>query len=262
MVSKPIFILSFWVFSFNCTGQEKYLKNIVYFEDFNSIAALDNWIIEDPGLAEINDGKLLLQSEYSEQAHNYFKKQESITDYCNFVEWIMEKKLGAEIEAYKINNKFVGGHIVLLNNQKKQDNYILEYDFQSPGDYSLHMLMYIHSGINGESVFSPELKSRNSLSAQFTKGDMVGYRVSFFAPEQGTTNLRKSPEKKLLIMGKDFTLLNKKAIHNLKLIKKGRIVTWLINGEKAFVYAEKEPTKELDGCYFAIRLRVPAKGAI
>lgn len=260
MLNKSIFILFFLIFFINSSGQETYSTKLIYSKDFDSITVLDDWLMEGPGIAQIADGKLLLHSKYATKTQNYLNKQDSVTGYYDFVEGLMKKDPREEANAYKIDGRFRGGHIVLWNKHKTPENYILECDFQSLSNYSLHMILFSHLGVNGESVFSHKLKPRNGLAAQYTRSDMVGYRVSYFAPERGTTNLRKSPEKKLLIKGDDFTLIDKEAIHKLRLIKNGKSIIWQINGETAFEYVENNPEKELGGGYFAIRLMVPAMG--
>lgn len=237
---------------------------LIYSNDFSNKSSLHDWVMEGPGVVKLVDGKLVLHSKYSEETQAFLNKEsgkeKNGTGYYNFVEKLVRKELGKGVDAYKMNGNFVGGHIVYWNKTITPENYILECDFQSISDYSLHMLMFSHLGVNGESVFSPELKKRNGLAAQYTKSDMVGYRVSFFAPNRNTTNLRKSPGKELLIKGKDYSLDDKKSVHHLKVIKNKNTVTWKIDGKTAFVYTEKEPEKELGGGYFAIRLMVPAMG--
>ncbi|MFB9058101.1 DUF1961 family protein [Mariniflexile ostreae] len=238
--------------------------NLVYQNSFDNPLALDDWIMEGPGIAKIENGKLLLHSTYSKSTQEYLSqnqiKENNGMGYYDFVESQMQKDLDHNSEDYKIEENFAGGHIVFWNKNKTPDNYILEFDFQTLSEYALHMIMFDHLGIKGESVFDPKLKLRNGLAAQYTKSDLVGSRISFFAPDRKTTNLRKSPEKKILTTGFDYTIDNKNKVHHLKLIKKDNTITWQIDGKTAFIYTEHNPKDVLSGGYFAIRLMVPAAG--
>jgi hypothetical protein len=120
--------------------------------------------------------------------------------------------------------------------------------------------MFSHLGLNGEDVFSSKLKPRNGLAAQYTKSDMSGYRISFFAPNRTTTHLRKSPEKQLLAKGKDITIADKNATYRMRVIKYGNKVTWQVNDQTAFEYTEQNDEKVLGKGFFALRQMVPAIG--
>ena len=220
--------------------------------------------MEGPGIAKVKRGKLLIYSKYSKATQKYLLKnnipEDNGTGYYDFVGLKMRKDLGDAVAEYNYNGDFAGGHIVFWNKNKTPDNYVLEFDFQSLSDYPLHMIMFDHLGTNGESVFDTKLKPRNGLAHQYTNSDLLGSRISFFAPDRKTTNLRKSPEKQILQTGPDFTLADKNAVHRLKMIKKNNVITWQIDGKTSFVYTESNPKNVLSGGYFAIRLMVPAMG--
>lgn len=245
-----------------CTAQLPYKTKLIYAESFTSDSALHNWRMEGPGKAQIDEGKLLLQSKYAKATAEYLLKNKTSADngvaYYDFVENLVEKDADENVEAYKVNDNFVGGHIVFWNNMPTPDNYVLEFDFQNLSNYPLHMIMFSHMGLDGQSVFSPHLKKRNGVALQYTKSDLSGYRISFFAPERKTTHLRKSPEKQVLIKGTDLTLKDLTAVHHLRVIKYHNKVTWQINNETAFEYLETAKAKVLGGGYFAFRLMVPA----
>ncbi|TLX72125.1 DUF1961 family protein [Labilibacter sediminis] len=244
--------------------KENKYPRLIYTNSFDEETSLNDWVMEGPGVASVEDGKLLLHSKYAKETQEYLKQKNLKADngavYYSLVEDLMQKDLGEGVEDYKIDGDFVGGHFVLWNKNKTPENYILECDFQSLSDYALHMLMFSHLGMNQESVFDEGLRPRNGLALQYTKSDMTGYRVSFFAPSRKTTNLRKSPEKQLLAKGFDYTLKDKVATYHLKLIKSNNTVTWQINGYTAFTYTEENPEKVLGDGFFAIRLMVPAMG--
>ncbi|TRX71884.1 DUF1961 family protein [Carboxylicivirga sp. M1479] len=245
-------------------AQQSYVTKLLYTETFDSSETLGDWQMEGPGLADLVVGQLLLQSKYAKETAVFLSQigmdANNGVGYYNFVEELVKNDHKQLVESYYLDGNFVGGHIVFWNKMPTPDNYILEFDFQNLSDYPLHMLMFSHMGLKGESVFSSELKPRNGLAAQYTKSDMSGYRISFFAPERGTTHLRKSPEKQVLMKGKDLTLQDIKATHHMRVVKYKNTVIWQINGEKAFEYVETDETKLLKGGYFAFRLMVPAIG--
>ena len=243
---------------------EKQNLRLVYENSFNSPSALKDWVMEGPGIAKIKKGKLLIHSKYSKATQKYLIKnniqEDNGTGYYDFVALKMRKDFRDGITEYHHNGDFAGGHIVFWNKHKTPANYVLEFDFQSLSDYPLHMIMFDHLGINGEGVFDAKLKPRNGLAHQYTNSDLQGSRISFFAPDRKTTNLRKSPEKQILTMGPDYTLGDKNTVHRLRMTKKNKVITWQIDEKVAFIYTEKNPKNVLSGGYFAIRLMVPAMG--
>lgn len=245
-------------------SQAPYKTRLWYSNTFDSEQSLEDWQMEGPGLASVENGQLLLKSKYADATIDYLqqhqKKEDGGTAYYDFVESLVAYDSSEKVEAYKMDDQFVGGHLVFWNNTQTPDNYILEFDFQSKSPYALHMIMFSHLGLNGERVFSNELKPRNGLAAQYTKSDMMGYRISYYAPNRHTTHLRKSPEKQLLIKGEDLSLKDLEAVHHMRLIKVNNKVIWEIDGQPTFEYLEKDEDKVLGGGYFAIRLMVPAIG--
>lgn len=245
--------------------QTKELKTkLVYANDFNQSSDLEDWVMEGPGVAKIKNGKLLLHSKYFNIANKHLIKNGEIFtgakgEFYSVVEQKMHEQLGDSAKAYYVDEIFRGGHLVFWNKFKTPDNYILECDFQSLSESALHMLMFSCTGENGENVFSPKLKKRFGVAAQYTKSDLYNYRISFFAPGRGTTNMRKCPGRILTTKGQDFTLENKMNNHHLKIVKYKNSVKWYIDGKLSFEF-EDEKDSYLKGGQTAIRLMVPAKG--
>ncbi|VGO18165.1 DUF1961 family protein [Pontiella sulfatireligans] len=234
---------------------------LIYSNSFDDATALEDWIMEGPGHASVQDGKLLLHSRYAKQTQKFRDEGGSETAARDFVEELMRNDVGEEgVKALTVDGKFQNAHFVLWNKNPAPENYIFECDFQSLNTYPLHMIMFSHLGLGGESVFDPGLKPRNGIAGRYTKGDLVGYRISYFHPQRETSNLRKSPEKKILITGGDGTDENPDRVHKLRITKIGNKVEWTINGKKSFTYIEENPEKVLGGGYFAIRLMNPAMG--
>lgn len=248
----------------SCLQAENYVTQTIYENNFEHATDLNDWRMEGPGVAEVTSGRLLLYSVYADtiQVERDKRSPEKLEGkrLDRYVEQLMLADLGeAEVQRYKINEKFCGGHFVFWNTTPTPYNYIFECDFQPIYQTSLHMIMFSHLGVNNESVFAPNLKKRNGLAAQYTKSDLKGLRISYFAPERGTANLRTSPEQAMVTNGADLTLLDPNKEHHLKIVKHKQLVIFYVNDQESFRY-QIPSDKPMAGGYFAIRLMVAAKG--
>jgi len=257
-----ILVLSIGV---NAHGKHKYKTKLVYSCDFNKNSDLKDWTMEGPGIAKISDGQLLIHSKYFDDVEAYFKKNGGNFsgnggEFYKAVEPAMRKEIGDDVCDYYVDGVFRGGHLVYWNKFKTPDNYIIECDFQSLSESALHMLMFSCTGNKGQDVLDPDLKKRFGVATQYTKSDLYNYRISFFAPGRGTSNMRKCPGRRLTVKGDDFTLKNKMGKHHLKIVKYKDTIEWYINGELSFRYVDDMKDGYLKGGQTAIRLMVPAKG--
>ncbi len=238
---------------------------LVYSWDFSSADDLKDWMMEGPGVACIQDGWLSLHSKYYQVANAWFEENgEPFSgfgeDYYDGVEAAMRDDVGDAVNNYYVDGIFRGGHLVYWNKFKTPDNYIIECDFRSLSENALHMLMFSCTGNEGQNVFDGELKKRWGVAAQYTKSDLYNYRISFFAPGRGTSNMRKCPGRRLTIKGEDFTLDNKLGTHHLKIVKYRDTVEWYIDGKCSFKFVDNMEDGHLKGGQTAIRLMAPAKG--
>ncbi|MDO5980035.1 DUF1961 family protein [Flavivirga spongiicola] len=246
-----------------CKTHKEHQTKLIYSCNFNAPSDLSNWVMEGPGIATIQDGKLLLHSKYYDVTSAYYTQNGGHfsglgANFYEAVEPAMKKDLGSEIEKYYVDGVFRGGHLVYWNKFKTPENYIIECEFQSLSENALHMLMFSCTGNQGQDVFDNALKKRFGVAAQYTKSDLHNYRISFFAPGRGTTNMRKCPGRILTIKGEDLTLKDLQGKHHLKIIKYKNTVEWYINNTLSFRY--QDTNKHLKGGQTAIRLMVPAKG--
>lgn len=260
-MKKPVICLFSFLFSIWLFAQHE--TKLVYECNFNSDTDFQDWKMEGPGMAQIENGKLLLYSKYFDVVKTYYQENGgnftgNNSEFYKVVEPAMKKDV-ANIQDYYYDDIFRGGHLVFWNTFTTPDNYILECDFQSLSPNALHMLMFSCLGIDNQNVFDASLKKRNGVAAQYTKGDLKNYRISFFAPGRGTTNMRKSPGRVLTTKGDDFTLKNLTGHHHLKIVKYKNTVKWYINDELSFSFTDDENDYLKDGLT-AIRLMAPAKG--
>jgi len=245
------------------TGKQ---KQLIYQCDFDNKASLKDWVMEGPGIARINKGRLELYSHYHKKVNRKMRKGELVfeegTDkwYQFYVDGLAQK---AEPELYPIYKKgktFRGGHLVYWNKTITPENYVIEFDFQSPILYPLHMILFSATGSKGENVFDPSLKPRCGVAAQYTKGDIYNYRISFLAPKRGTANLRKCPGRRLVTKGVDHSIKNLTGKHHMKVIKWQDQIEFRIDNKLVFQYKDTETDAPLGAGQTAIRLMVPAKG--
>ena len=241
-------------------------KTLVYECNFNNKSSLNDWVMEGPGIAKINKGRLELYSRYHKKVNRRMKKGELVFEE-NSPKWYqyyvngLAKKVEPEIyPIYKSGKNFRGGHLVYWNKTISPENYVIEFDFQSPIPYPLHMIMFSATGKNGENVFDSKLKPRCGLAGQYTKGDLHNYRISFLAPKRGTANMRKCPGRRLVTKGSDLTLDDLTGKHHMKVIKWQDQVEFRIDGKLVFVYTDDEKDKAFGAGQTAIRLMVPARG--
>jgi hypothetical protein len=120
--------------------------------------------------------------------------------------------------------------------------------------------MFSATGSKGEDVFNPSLKPRCGMAAQYTKGDIYNYRISFLAPKRGTANLRKCPGRRLVTKGEDYSILDLTGKHRMKVIKWQDQIEFRIDGKQVFQYKDTETDAPLSGGQTAIRVMVPARG--
>lgn len=267
---KTLISILFLTLSFACLAQQSSetlesgkTKLLIYDCDFSEQSDLDDWQMEGPGIAKITDGRLELYSKYQKKTNRKMMKGKYIFQesgdkwYQNYVQKIVKKK---DREQYILNGTFRGGHLVYWNKTISPENFVLEFEFQSKVKFPLHMIMFSARGKNGENVFDKNLKKRNGLAAQYTKGDIYNYRISFFAPDRKTANMRKCPGRRLVCKGIDKSIDNKFAKHKMKVVKwKDKIEFWT-DGELVFEYTDKEKDEFLSAGQTAIRLMVPARG--
>ena len=111
--------------------------------------------------------------------------------------------------------------------------------------------------MNGEDVLDPTLKPRFGLAGQYTMGDIVNYRASFFAGKRGTINLRKAPGRELVATGEDVTLKALEKTVQLEIVRWNGRFQFRCDGETVIDWIDPEP---LGDGFFSIRLMNTARG--
>jgi len=91
-----------------------------------------------------------------------------------------------------------GGHIVLWNKDVMlPDSYAITYTFKPHTPIGLAILFFSAHAAEGGDIFKPGLNQRSGVFAQYNRGDINSYHISFWANNaavgvRGTSNLRKN----------------------------------------------------------------------
>jgi hypothetical protein len=267
---KHFLLLCAVLITHNCIAQKSLefgkQKQLIYECDFNNKATLNDWVMEGPGIAKINKGRLELYSRYHKKVYRKMKKGDLVFEegtekwYQYYVDGLAKKAEPNLYPIYKQTNEFRGGHLVFWNKTMSPENYVIEFDFQSAVPYPLHMILFSAKGSKGEDVLDPCLKPRCGLANQYTRSDLYNYRISFLAPKRGTVNMRKCPGRRLVASGEDFSIGDIMGRHHIKVIKWKDQIEFRIDDQMVFQYKDTETDAPLSAGQTAIRLMVPARG--
>ena len=251
--------------------QQETAPELIYSNSFDSADDLKDWKMEGPGIAEIQDGKLLIHSKWM-NALTDLQKEIPINlnipggqSYYQYLEkWVTEKE-PQNLAKYKFKRtdqptaKFVGGHIQYWNTRVHPENFKITIQFQALNPYPLHMVSFCGNGTNGEDLFSPKLKSRYGLASQYMRGDISNYRISYWSGTRKTCNSRKAPGR--ILLADDTNELPKSALNKpvlLEIIRwKGRVQ---FKCDNAILTDWTDTENPLKSGYFSLRLMATASG--
>ena len=239
---------------------------LVYQTHFDAPGELANWDMEGPGIAEIDEGRLLLYSKWLPDLETV-ADQIDLTEpggnhYYPFIEqWVREREpenLNKYILKKETSSSFNGGHLQFWHQQVHPENVLIRLKFQPANPNPLHMISFCARGVGGESVFDPKLAPRFGLGGQYMSGDLANYRISFWSGPRGSSHMRRAPGRKLTSQNLGDiprTALEKEV--QLELFRwKGRTV-FKCDGETLIDWTDDDSLA--DG-YFSIRLMAAAKG--
>lgn len=237
-----------------------------YKATFDSPEELINWVMEGPGIAEIDNGRLLLYSkwlpELEEVAEQIDLTKSGGNHYYPFIEqWVKERE-PENLERYVLkkskSSSFSGGHLQFWNKQVHPENVLIRIKFQPANPNPLHMISFSARGVGGESIFDPALHPRFGLGGQYMSGDLTNYRISYWSGPRGTSHMRRAPGRQLT--SKTRGDIPRDALEKevqLELFRwQGRTV-FKCDGETLIDWTDDEP---LGDGFFSIRLMATAKG--
>lgn len=239
---------------------------LIYKNSFDTSEALNDWTMEGPGIAQVENGKLLIYSKWQPDLETIAGQVPLIEPggekYYSFIEqWVKEREPDA-LPYYVTKNwkagKFAGGHIQFWNKHAHPENFIIRLKFQAASPYPLHMVTFCGRGVNGEDVLDPNLAPRFGLAAQYMYGDIQNYRISYWGGTRGTSNMRRAPGRQLAAEEKGDVprdALDREV--QLEILRWNGRVVFKCDGETLVDWTDDEPFG--DG-FFSLRLMAAAKG--
>lgn len=239
---------------------------LVYKSTFDSVDELNNWVMEGPGVAEIDDGRLLLYSKWLPELENVEDEidltEPGGSNYYPYIEkWVKERE-PENLEKYILkkskSSNFNGGHLQFWNKEAHPENVLIRLKFQPANPNPLHMISFSARGVGGESIFDPSLAPRYGLGGQYMSGELTNYRISYWSGPRGTSHMRRAPGRKLT--SQNLGDIPRHALEQevqLELFRwEGRTV-FKCDGETVIDWTDDDP---LGDGFFSIRLMAAAKG--
>lgn len=239
---------------------------LVYRNSFDSSETLKDWVMEGPGVAIVEDGRLLLHSKWLPELEMVSDQidlaEPGGSNYYPFIEeWVKERdpeNLHKYILKKAKSSTFNGGHMQYWNTQAHPENFLIRLTFKAANPNPLHMLTFSARGVNGEDVFDPVLAPRYGLGGQYMSGDLQNYRISYWSGPRGSSHMRRAPGRRLTAqtLG-DLPRYALEREMQLEIIKWNGRVVFKCDGETVINWTDDEPLA--DG-FFSIRLMAAAKG--
>ncbi|MFH1615930.1 MAG: DUF1961 family protein [Planctomycetota bacterium] len=173
---------------------------LIYENSLSSRQDIANWVLEGPGKITFEDGRMVMES--------------------------LEPAGPAAT-----------GHIVHWCDRDFPESFIAEWDFQLVDDYGLCIVFFSANGINGESIFDPNLEKRNGYFGHYIFGDINCYHISYcactpFDPGRSMSNLRKNPGFYLVANGPIGIRPACKDAHKVTLMKVGPHIQMAVDAKK------------------------------
>lgn len=240
-------------------------KQLLYSCSFDSQADLSGWVMEGPGLATVENGKLLVCSRYQSRLADYLQQKAGastdpdVKDYEEKLIELVRQDEPAALAGYYATGQdagFRGGPFHLWNRLPAPANYQLEFEFTPLAPYPLHMICFGAAWKDGRSIFDPALPPRNGVAGQYMQSDMCNYRISFFAGQRGLANMRRSPGRVMVAQGPDLAALKPDTVHTFRVVKWQQTVEFYTDDQLIFTFKDDAP---LNGGQWGLRLMALAR---
>ena len=201
-------------------SQKESTKTLIYENNFDSFADIDDWTIEGPGRIYLTENKMMVIPDAQQYVYRKWEDcgrrvLDGKTEYYAAVKEGLEKtNPGMLKKMYDENDNIAGGHIVCWNKAfETAGDYCVEYDFKPLSPIGLGIIFFSAKGCNGSDVLSDRLKERNGIFSQYLKVDTNSYHISYWANnaavgKRGTCNLRKNKGAFCLANGIDPSVKN------------------------------------------------------
>jgi len=118
---------------------------LLYKNSFDAPEALSDWVMEGPGVAQVEEGRLFIHSKWADDLEGLQGQMDLLKDggekYYPFIEqWVKERE-PENLDKYVLKKwkpgKFAGGHIQFWNKQAHPENFLIRLTFQAANPYPL-----------------------------------------------------------------------------------------------------------------------------
>lgn len=245
-------------------------SELIYQADFSSMHSIaQEWQLEGTVELNLKGDALQFKSALSDDFIHAYQQNKfdfipnQLSQYHQVLGQLAETKLAKDdVQAMRDDaGKFKGGHIVLWNKQTVPDSYIVEFDLQHQSPMGLFILFFSATGLEGESIFSPQLAKRNGVFSQYTRGDLTSYHISTYTPHRARTNLRKNNKGGKLLKSKpDLAALAPQKNYKYRLIKWQNRFQLYLNDQLQMDYQDND--NALEGGHIGLRLMASARAQV
>ncbi len=116
--------------------------------------------------------------------------------------------------------------------------FIAEWEVQNHHpDEGLLIVFFATTGLNGEDIFDPALPVRDGTFRYYTKDQLKGYHISYYAnnpknPDRELAHLRKNNMFELVQTGEEGIPKHSKEVHRLRLVKDDGHIVFFVDDRK------------------------------
>lgn len=169
--------------------------------------------------------------------------------------WVGEGPIYRDIRDGKLLQASSEFHAVHWCPFKTEPNFYIEYDFGPADPESLYILFFAANGLDGRDLFDPSLAERTGNFADYIRGDIRAYHVSYLRRATGICNLRKDPGMALLAVGYDKIPSDPDRVYKIQLLKVGPVIEFAIDGDLVFRAEDEQVDNQpvWRGGYFGFR---------
>lgn len=135
-------------------------------------------------------------------------------------------------------------HHVFWCPQHFPGSFIAEWEIQNLNPRSgLLIVFFAAQGLENKGIFEPALGSRDGTFAQYTKGDIKSYHISYYAnsltrPNRGTLHLRKNPGFHLVAQSRSPLQPDSESIHRIRLEKNRTRIKFYIDDREVLDWTD------------------------
>ena len=182
---------------------EQHRDRLLYHNAMSSEGILANWILEGPGIMEMNDGWLSLRSERPDGP---------------------------------------AGHVVLWCPETFPESFLAEWEFVLEDPIGLIIVFFAARGSQNRDLFDPSLQPRDGDFQQYIRGDIDSYHISYYArmpfEPRSMANLRKNAGFHLLANGPIEIRSDERKTYRAALLKEGGRIRMSVDGYTIIDYLD------------------------